>query len=64
MSANEADSAGVLPGEDLVQQGLMDPSQNRTTESALLVLIAAPRLRGLGIQVPERASAQPFEHQL
>ncbi len=53
-----------LPGEDLVLQGIADLSQNRLTECAWLVLIAAPRLRRLGIQIPERPHTQPCEHQL
>lgn len=42
-----------LPGQDLVEQGLRDLRAGRETESALLVLIAAPRLRALGIEIPE-----------
>ncbi len=54
----------LLPGEDLVREGLNDLAQNRITERALLVLVAAPRLQGLGLSVPERQSAVPCEHQL
>lgn len=54
----------MLPGEDLVQQGLADLAANEMTESALLVMIASPRLKGLGIQIPERAFPKPYEHQL
>lgn len=54
----------LLPREDLVREGLNDLAQNRITEYALLVLVAAPRLQGLGLSVPERQSAEPFEHQL
>jgi hypothetical protein len=68
-----------LPGQELVEQGLADLSQDRSTEAALLVLIAAPRLKRLGIEVPERPLTQSstglavggvrrpapsFEHQL
>jgi len=53
-----------LPGEDLVTQGLADLAENRTTDSSLLVLIAAPRLRRLGINVPDHPSPQPREHEL
>lgn len=60
MSSNQA----LLPGEDLVRQGLDDLAQNRVTDCSLLALIAAPRLRGLGVPVPERGGAEPFEHQL
>jgi hypothetical protein len=48
----------------LVEQGLADLSQNRITEFSLLVLIAAPRLRSLGIQVPEKDFPRPYEHTL
>ena len=54
----------LLPGEELVQEGLSDLSQNRETDCSLLLLIAAPRLRRLGIQIPERPSPSPYEHQL
>src|SRR5436189_5930194 len=54
----------LLPGAELVTEGLADLAQGRVTESALLVLIAAPRLRGLGIPVPDRASDHPHEHAL
>ncbi|MBE0544224.1 MAG: hypothetical protein IH623_23030 [Verrucomicrobia bacterium] len=60
MTSNQA----LLPGEDLVRQGLNDLAQARETDFSLLVLIAAPRLRGLGVPVPERGCAEPFEHQL
>jgi hypothetical protein len=64
MSANDSDVPAALPGEDLVQQGLADLAEDRTTDFALLVLIAAPRLKRLGIRVPERPSTQSHEHQL
>ena len=54
----------LLPGEELVKQGLADLLQARETDCSLLVLIAAPRLRALGLEIPERSSAVPFEHQL
>ena len=54
----------LLPGSDLVQQGLADLRENRETELSLLVLIAAPRLRRLGIPVPEGACERPYEHSL
>jgi hypothetical protein len=56
--------AALLPGEEMVREGLNDLAQDRVTDLALLVLIAAPRLRGLGLQVPERKTVEPFEHQL
>ena len=53
-----------LPGQELVDQGLADLAQERITDCALLVLIAAPRLRLLGIEVPERHFESPCEHLL
>ena len=53
-----------LPGAEIVEQGLADLGQNRITEFSLLVLIAAPRLRRLGIDVPERPFPRPCEHHL
>jgi len=54
----------MLPGEELVAAGLADLARDQLTEAALLVLVAAPRLRSLGIAVPHIASARPYEHQL
>jgi hypothetical protein len=42
-----------LPGGDLVREGFDDLRSGRETVSALLVAIGAPRLRRLGIAVPE-----------
>ena len=54
-----------LPGGDLVCQGLKDLHAGLVTEQALLVLVAGPRLRGLGIAVPERSDIpRPYEHRL
>ncbi len=55
---------GRLPGQDLVEQGLMDLRAGQLTDCSLLVLIAAPRLERLGIRVPARSSPQPVEHAL
>ncbi len=55
----------VLPGGDLVADGLSDLSNGQCSENALLVLIASPRLRTLGIDVPELHNvAMPYEHRL
>jgi hypothetical protein len=51
-----------FPGADLIEQGLRDLSAARETDAALLVSIGAPRLRRLGIDVPD-APANP-EHRL
>ncbi len=42
-----------LPGADLVSGGLADLAAGRETERALLVAMAAPRLRSAGIEVPD-----------
>ena len=54
----------TLPGAELVEAGLDDLAQDRLTDCALLVLIAGPRLRQLGLEIPERAAARPYEHTL
>jgi hypothetical protein len=54
----------LLHGEDLVEQGLAHLARGEISDAALLVLVAGPRLRRLGIRVPERHAEQPFEHQL
>jgi len=51
-----------LPGSDVVRDGLDDLRNGRETASALLVAIGAPRLRCLGIVVPE--SVEDPEHRL
>ena len=58
------DPEPLLPGKELVEQGLADLWQNRVSDFSLLVLIAAPRLRRLGIQIPDRPFPRPYEHQL
>jgi len=51
-----------LPGADLVEQGISDLRARRETKEALLVSIGSPRLRMLGVDVPQPI-AQP-EHRL
>jgi hypothetical protein len=53
----------AFPGGDLIRQGLEDLGAGREFEEALLVLIGAPRLRALGLHVPETNSSLP-EHRL
>lgn len=54
-----------LPGADLVLAGLKELGQTEVGECGLLVLVASPRLRSLGIDVPERTDIpRLFEHQL
>ena len=47
-----------LPGHELVSSGLADLAAGRETENALLVTMAAPRLRALGIDVPAARAGQ------
>lgn len=53
----------MKPGEDIVNQGLEDLALQIETIPALLVLIGAPRLRRLGLNVPETGIESP-EHRL
>lgn len=53
----------ALPGGELVRRGLEDLARGKESEEALLVLIGAPHLRGLGLSVPEDNSNLP-EHRL
>ena len=54
-----------LPGAELVSRGLRELADPDPTESALLVLIAGPRLRRLGFIVPGRGDIPlPYEHRL
>ena len=41
-----------LPGAELIEAGLADLATGTETDEALLVSIAAPRLRALGFEVP------------
>jgi hypothetical protein len=52
-----------LPGAELVDDGLRDLARGVHSANALLVLIGAPRLRGLGVDVPAAAVPDP-EHAL
>lgn len=47
------------PGEELIEQGMLDLAQGRETIPAFLVSIGAPRLRRLGIPVPSPAFSMP-----
>jgi hypothetical protein len=53
----------VLPGEDLIEAGLSDLHAGRETVAALLVAIGSPRLRRLGLELPEHLPQHP-EHRL
>jgi hypothetical protein len=43
----------ALPGGDLIEQGLADLAKGICSVEALLVSIGAPRLRRLGLPVPD-----------
>jgi hypothetical protein len=53
----------MKPGEDMIEEGIADLRAGRETIPALLVLIGAPRLRRLGLPIPEAAISSP-EHRL
>jgi hypothetical protein len=53
-----------LPGSDIVLKGLDDLAADRLSPEALVVIAAAPRLRRLGIDVPERHRDQTAELEL
>lgn len=48
-----------LPGHELVSAGLADLAAGRESESALVVAMAAPRLRALGYDVASSAHERP-----
>ena len=52
-----------LPGSDLVRTGLDDVRRGHESVEALLVLVGAPRLRRIGIDVPDSGVVHP-EHRL
>ena len=43
----------ALPGADLIREGLRDLARGVESVPALLVLVGAPRLRRLGLDVPD-----------
>ena len=53
----------VLPGEELIEAGLLDLREGRETVEALLVAIGSPRLRRLGFALPDHLPPNP-EHRL
>jgi hypothetical protein len=48
-----------LPGHDLVAEGLADLAAGRETAPGLLVTMASPRLRAVGIDVPVGGADEP-----
>ena len=61
--SRENDEA-LLPGNELVSRGLADLARGEISEYSLLLLVAGPRLRRLGIEIPERPTLKPYEHAL
>lgn len=53
----------VLPGDDLIRQGIADLRAGKESTAALLVCIGAPRLRRLGLELPNNLPPNP-EHRL
>ena len=49
----------VFPGHELVHAGVRDLAAGRETEAALVVAMAAPRLRAVGIAVPSGGGELP-----
>ncbi len=52
-----------LPGEDIIRTGLADLRAGLETTSALLVAIGAPKLRTIGLDLPDFDLPDP-EHRL
>ena len=52
-----------LPGAELIEAGLQDLRAGRETIAGLLVAIGAPRLRELGLNLPDSLPRNP-EHRL
>lgn len=53
----------MKPGEDIIIQGLKDLSDRKETIYSLLVSIGSPRLKDIGIPIPEFIFSTP-EHRL
>ncbi len=53
----------ALPGGDLIDEGVRDLREQRETIAALLVAIGSPKLRRLGIKLPDLLPEDP-EHRL
>lgn len=49
----------LLPGAGLIEAGLRDLARGAPSVPALVVLVGAPRLRRLGIEVPPSPVQQP-----
>ena len=49
----------ALPGAELIEAGIEDLRRSVESVPALLVSIGAPRLRGLGLAIPEQTISRP-----
>jgi hypothetical protein len=56
--------ANQLPGAELVSAGIADLRAGRDTTSAAIVRMAQPRLRALGLDVPDIQDDRPAGHVL
>ena len=63
-SAVDVPDLAALPGAELVLRGLRDLERGEESVEALLVLIGAPRLRFLGLDVPHHETGDSPEHRL
>lgn len=55
----------ALPGADLIREGLRDLANGVESVPALLVLVGAPRLRSLGMDIRDPFSSTDYpEHRL
>jgi hypothetical protein len=48
-----------FPGYELIREGLQDLAEERESVPAMLVLIGAPRLRRLGMDIPASVTSDP-----
>ena len=58
------DAFDALPGAEIVGPGIADLHQGRVTVNAVAVLVAAPRLRDLGLDIPPPPDSTPSNHLL
>ncbi len=56
---NQAMRIESLPGHELIQAGIEDLSRGIESIATLLVSVGAPRLRRLGVAVPDRVLSSP-----
>jgi hypothetical protein len=56
MSVHARPPIDDLPGADLVLEGIQDLRSGRDTPAAALVRMATPRLRAVGLHVPQTES--------